>query len=139
MEQNKVVVRYANGAVIKGFIQNFSPKKDWFHLIPADKISGETIEVSVKRLKAIFVVRDFNGNPQYHERKEYMEGENPPGVKLEVTFADGEVMVGSTLLSYDTKRQGNFIIPADPKSNNIRVFAVSSAVKSVRQLFDHPG
>ena len=138
MEQNKVVVRYANGAVIKGFIQNFSPNKDWFHLIPADKTSGETIEVSVKRLKAIFVVRDFYGNPQYHERKEYMEGENPPGVKLEVTFADGEVMVGSTLLSYDTKRQGNFIIPADPKSNNIRVFAVSSAVKSVRQLFENP-
>ena len=136
MEQNKVVVRYANGTVIKGFTQNFSPNRDWFHLTPVDKASNETIEVSVRRLKAIFVVRDFYGNPHYHERKKYIEGENPPGLKLEVTFADGEVMVGSTLLSYDPKRQGNFIIPADPKSNNIRVFAVSSAVKNVRQLFD---
>jgi hypothetical protein len=67
-----------------------------------------------------------------------MEGENPPGLKLEVIFTDGEVMVGSSMLSYDPKRPGNFIIPADPKSNNIRVYAVSSAVKSVRQLFDHP-
>ena len=137
MEPTKVVVKYANGKVIKGFIQNFSPNKDWFHLFPADNPSGGTIEVFVRRLKAFFVVRDFYGNPQYNERKKYIEGESPSGLKLEVTFADGEVMVGSTLLSYDPKRQGNFIIPADPKSNNIRVFVVSSAVKSVRQLFDN--
>ncbi len=92
----------------------------------------------MKRLKAIFIVRDFIGNPKHDERKKYVEGENPPGVKLEVTFADGEVMVGSTLLNYDPKRQGNFMIPADPNSNNIRVFVVSSAVKNVRQLFDNP-
>jgi len=136
MESTKVVVRYANGTLARGFIQNFSPNKDFFYLAPADNSSGAPIYVSLKRLKAVFVVRDFYGNPQYHERKEFIEGEAPRGLKLEVTFADGEVMVGSTLLSYDAKRQGNFITPADPKSNNIRVFAVCSAVKSVRQLFD---
>jgi len=83
------------------------------------------------------VVRDFHGNPQFEERNFYLEGENPSGLKLEVTFADGEVMVGSSVLNYDPKRQGNFIIPADPGGNNIRVYVVSSAVKSVRQLFDH--
>ena len=138
MEPTKVVVKYLNGKVIKGFMQNFSPNKDSFHLIPADKSSGGPIEVLVKHLKAIFVVRDFMGNPQHDERKKYVEGESPSGLKLEVTFADGEVIVGSTLLGYDPKRQGNFIVPADPNSNNIRVFVVSSAVKSVRQLFDNP-
>jgi hypothetical protein len=138
MEPTKVVVRYVNGTVSKGFIQNFSPNKDFFYLTPADNSSGPPIYVSVKRLKAVFVVRDFHGNPQFQERNFYMEGENPPGLKLEVIFTDGEVMVGSSMLSYDPKRPGNFIIPADPKSNNIRVYAVSSAVKSVRQLFDHP-
>jgi hypothetical protein len=138
MEPTKVVVKYLNGKVIKGFMQNFSPNKDRFHLIPADKASGGTIEVMVKHLKAIFVVLDFIGNPQYDERKKYVEGEKPSGLKLEVTFTDGEVIAGSTLLGYDPKRQGNFIFPADPKSNNLRVFVVSSAVKSVRQLFDNP-
>ena len=133
----KVVVKYLNGKVIKGFMQNFSPNKDSFHLIPADKPSAESIEVVVRHLKAIFVVRDFIGNPQYDERKKYVEGEKPSGLKLEVTFTDGEVIVGSTLLGYDPKRKGNFIVPADPNSNNIRIFAVSSAVKSVRQLFDN--
>jgi hypothetical protein len=107
-------------------------------LVNPDKSSGGTIQVIVKRLKAIFIVRDFIGNSKYDERKKYVEGENPPGVKLEVTFTDGEVMVGSASLGYDPKRQGNFITPADPNSNNIRVFVVSSAVKSVRQLFDNP-
>jgi len=134
----KVVIKYLSGKVIKGFMQNFSPNKDSFHLIPADNPSGGSIEVFVKHLKAIFVVRDFVGNPQYDERKKYVEGEKPSGLKLEVTFTDGEVIVGSTLLGYDPKRQGNFIVPADPNSNNIRIFAVSSAVKSVRQLFDNP-
>jgi hypothetical protein len=136
MEPTKMVVRYANGTVARGFIQNFSPNKDFFYLTPADNSSGPPIYVSMKRLKAVFVVRDFQGNPQFKERNFYVEGENPSGLKLEVTFADGEVMVGSTLLSYDPKRQGNFMIPADPNSNNIRVFVVSSAVKTVRQLFD---
>lgn len=133
-----MVVRYTDGKVMKGFTQNFSPSRDRFHLILFDKPSAETIEVLLKRLKAVFVVRDFYGNPDYHERKKYMKGENPSGLKLEVTFADGEVMVGSTALSYDPKRPGNFIIPADPNSNNMRVFVVSSAVRSVRQLFDNP-
>lgn len=137
MEPTKVVVRYANGTVAKGFIQNFFPNKAFFYLTPADHSFDPPIYVSVKRLKAVFVVRDFHGNPQFEERSFYLEGENPPGLKLEVTFADGEVMVGSTVLNYDPNRQGNFIIPADPNSNNLRVFVVSSAVKSVRQLFDH--
>jgi hypothetical protein len=139
MEPTKVVVRYANGTVARGFIQNFSPNKDFFYLTPVGNPSGQPLQVSVKRLKAVFVVRDFHGNPQFEERNFYMDGENPSGLKLEVTFADGEVMVGSTLLNYDPKRQGNFIIPADPNSNNLRVFIVSSAVKTVRQLFDHSG
>ncbi len=138
MEPIKVVARYTNGTVIKGFTQDFFPNKDRFHLIPADKGCGGTIEVFVNRLKAIFMVRDFNGNPQHKERKTFMKGENSSGVRLELTFADGEVMVGSTVLAYDPKRQGNFIVPVDPDSNNIRAFIVSSAVKSVRQLFDNP-
>ena len=137
MEPIKVVARYTNGTVIKGFTQDFSPNKDRFHLLPVDKRSGGTIEVFVSRLKAIFMVRDFSGNTQYKERKTYVKGETSSGLRLEVTFKDGEVIVGSTLLGYDPKRQGFFIFPADPMGNNTRVFVVSSAVKSVRQIFDH--
>lgn len=133
MERAKVVIRYSNGDVVKGSTQNFFPNKDCFHLFPSDRPYGEVIEVVLKELKAVFLVRDFIGNSQYIERKRYIEGEKPTGKKVEVTFGDGEVLVGSTL-GYDLNRKGFFIFPVDPNSNNIRVFVISSAVKKVRQL-----
>ena len=87
----------------------------------------------VKELKALFFVQDFGGNAQYNERKNYEDEEKPQGRKVEVTFTDGEVLVGSTM-GYDPNRPGFFLFPADPKSNNRRIFAVSSAVKAVRYL-----
>jgi hypothetical protein len=133
MERVKVVVRYSDGRLIKGFTHDFFPNKERFHLIPADNPSGGAIEVSTNDLKAIFMVRDFIGDPLFKERRNYIEEEKPSGRKVEVTFTDGEVLVGSTL-GYDPKRQGFFIFPADPKSNNIRVYVVSFAVEKVRYL-----
>jgi hypothetical protein len=133
MEKVKVIVRFSDGKLIKGFTQDFFPNKERFHLIPANHPSGEAIEVSIKDLKAIFLVRDFIGHSLYKERKKYIEGEKPSGKKVEVTFVDGEVLVGSTL-GYDPKRQGFFIFPADPKSNNLRVYVVSSVVEKVCYL-----
>ena len=133
MEPIKVVARYIDGKRVKGFSQDFFPHKDRFHIYPAAKPSGEATEVIVKELKAVFFVKDFAGNPIHEERKEYKEGEKPQGRKVEVTFKDNEVLVGTTL-GYDPSRPGFFIFPADPKSNNVRVFVVSTAVKKVRYL-----
>ncbi len=133
MEPTKVVARYSGGRVVKGFTQDFLPNKDSFHLFQVSKGPGEAIEVFVRELKAIFFVRDFKGNPLHQERKLYIKGEKPSGRKVEVTFVDGEVLVGSTL-GYEPKRQGFFVFPVDPKSNNQRIFAVSSAVNQVRFL-----
>ena len=81
MEPVKVVVRYVNGKVIKGFTQDFFPNKDRFHLHHAAKASGESaIEILVKDLKAIFFVQDFAGNSQYSEKK-ISGGGTSPGAK----------------------------------------------------------
>jgi len=133
MEPVKVVARYVNGKRVKGFSKDFFPNKDRFHVYPAAKPSSEAVEVLLKELKAVFFVQDFVGNYLYNERKKYNQEEKPSGKKVEVTFADGEVLVGSTL-GYDPSRPGFFLFPADPKSNNIRVFAVTTAVKKVRFL-----
>ena len=132
-ERIKVVARYANGRVLKGYTQDFFPNKDRFHLFPAEKPDTLGVDVFLKDLKAIFLVRDFAGDSQYVERKRYLKGEKPSGRKLEVTFLDGELVVGATL-GYDRNRPGFFILPADPKSNNVRIFVVASAVKNVRLL-----
>lgn len=128
----KVVLRYVNGRVIKGFTQDFSPNKDRFHLYFNSQFSGKPMEVVVKELKAVFFVRDFIGNSQYHEQKNIIEREKTPGQELEVMFVDDEVLVGATL-AYDQNRPGFFLIPADPKSNNSRVFVVFSAVRGIHR------
>jgi len=133
MERTQIVARYSNGKIIKGYTLDFFPNKDRFHVTSVDKPSDRPIEVMVNQLKAVFVVRDLKGNPQYVERKSYMEEETPYGTPLEITFEDGEVMVGSSM-GFDLRRQGFFITPADPNCNNLRVFVVCSAVKRIRQL-----
>jgi hypothetical protein len=58
--------------------------------------------------------------------------ETPPhGRKLEVTFLDGEVIVGSTL-NYRPEGLGFFLCPADPRSNNLRIFVVCGSVRRAR-------
>ena len=133
MEPIKVVIHYANGTVMKGFTEDFSPNKDFFHLFPAAGPKGKAIEVLMKDLKAVFFVRDFTGDPQYNERKIFLEEEKGHGRKLEVKCIDDELLVGSTL-GYDPSRKGFSVFPADPNSNNIRVFIVSSSVKEFRYV-----
>jgi hypothetical protein len=126
----KVIVRYTDGRLIKGFTKDFFPDRECFHLYPAESPQGEPVEIHMTSLKAVFFVREFAGDDSYDERKTYMEGENPSGEKVRVTFKDDEVMIGSTL-GYDENRPGFFIFPADPHSNNVRTYIRSSAVKKI--------
>jgi len=137
-EPIKVIARYHNGSMIKGVTYDFFPNKDRFHIVPADKPLDKPIEVILKDLKAVFVVRTFDGDPGYVEQKTYQKEDVPYGAPLEVTFADGEIMVGSSM-GFDPKREGFFLSPVDPRSNNLRVFVITSSLKSIRQLFLRSG
>ena len=131
MELIKIVIRYADYRVVKGYTHDFFPNKSSFHLeLISDYNKGKVIEVQLKDLKSVFFVRDFIGNPSYNERKHFTEGQQLTGRKVKVSFKDGEVLVGS-IVSYDPNRQGFFLFPADSQSNNLKVFVVSSAVSKV--------
>jgi hypothetical protein len=134
LEPSKIVVRYRNGKIVKGFTQNFFPNKPVFHLLPLEGsgLKGP-IEVSMNDLKAVFFVRDFTGNKAYRERKNVPAGEKPQGRQIEVTCEDGEVLVGATT-GYDPKRAGFFLFPADPGGNNVKAYLVASSVRKVRYL-----
>ena len=134
MKSAKVVVRYADGQIIEGYTQDFLPTNPSFHVHPFDRgASRDTVEILVINLKAVFFVRDFLGDLNFQERKEFFEGAKIIGKVLEVTFKDGELIVGSSL-GYDPERPGFFISPADPKGNNLGIFVVSQAVRKVRYL-----
>ncbi len=133
-EPRKVVLRYADGRVVKGFTLDFFPDKPRFHFFPVEtESSGKGVQVTMNELKAVFFVRDFAGRPQYQERKHFAEGQQPPGRQVEVTFVDGEVLVGYTV-SYDPQRPGFIFFPADSESNNLSAFLPFAAVQKVRHL-----
>jgi len=134
MAQLKTIVRYMDGRILKGYTQDFYPDKPIFHLQLVDvNLGGEVVEIDLQELKAVFFVRDFAGKPEYREQKVSVGERRRTGRMVEVTFNDGEVLVGSTL-SYDSKRPGFFLYPADPQSNNLSVFVISKEVRQVRFL-----
>jgi hypothetical protein len=134
MEPSKIVARYRDGRTLKGTTQNFFPNKPVFHVNRQGRTGpGDVIEVKLEELKAIFFVRDFTGNAKHVERKKLAPGERAQGRLMEVTSKDGEVIVGTTT-GYDPKRPGFFLFPIDPAANNVRVFMVTSAVRTARFL-----
>jgi len=134
MDPIKLVVRFADGKMKKGYSQDFFANKPVFHLIKnITGDSGEPEEIRLADLKAVFFVKTFDGNPDYKERKDFTEQESSQGRKVEVRFADGEILQGS-VLGYNPKEIGFFLFPADPNSNNLRAFVVNKAVNKFRYL-----
>jgi hypothetical protein len=125
---NKVVVRRKDGGIEKGSTGDFRPNCEKFHLHRED---GEVSALSIEELKAVFFVKDLAGQPTHEIRYE----DNVPGggKKVQVTFEDGEVIVGFATV-YAADRPGWFLVPADNDCNNLRVFVVNSAVGDVAFL-----
>ena len=135
VEPIKVVLRYTDGRVVKGLSNDFYPDRDRFHLLGGGSPAGRETEIPLTDLKAVFIVRELSGDPSYREQKSFSRETKTRGQKVEVTFMDGEVLVGSTLgPGVGLKRKGFFFFPADPKSNILRAFLFSSAIRRVRPL-----
>jgi hypothetical protein len=126
----RVVARFRNGHIVRGYTNDFHPSKPHLHLTPEDRV-GEPIFVPLVALKAVFFVRDFAGDPSRIDRSDFQEAGH--GRKIEVTFEDGELLLGTTL-AYRGDGTGFFVHPADPKSNNMRVFVAPGSTRHVRFL-----
>jgi hypothetical protein len=126
----KIVVRYVEKQILKGYTQDFNPARAQFSLWPSPNAKPQDrVIVPLARLKGVFFVRDFAGNPGYVARVDTEHVQH--GRRIEVTLLDDEVIDGRTL-NYRADGYGFFVVPADPFANNIRVFIVSSAVRQVR-------
>lgn len=122
----KIVVRYADGRVEKGSTEDFSPNKDFFHM--TEKDTAKVITVSVRDLKAIFFVKTFEGNRDYHENYDVVK--TGLGRRIRVEFRDGEKLVGYTQ-GFSPDRLGFILFTSDTNSNNDRIFVVMSATSKV--------
>ncbi len=131
---NRIVARFQDGRLLKGFTNDFLPAKDRFHLFEGEQTTGvKPVEIRVPDLKALFFVKSFEGDPKHNEAVEPAGGRAGAGRRIRVVFKDGEVMVGTTQ-GYDRSRPGFFLVPLDPASNNERCFVVTAATQEVAFL-----
>src|SRR4030042_4457466 len=111
MIQNKIVVRYMDGQVLKGVTNDFFPNKEVFHVIPVQAPQGSRpLELSNSNLKAIFFVKGYDGNSGYDDKKEFDPDKAAIGRKIKIVFRDGELMIGTTN-GYQPRRPGVFVVP----------------------------
>ena len=127
----KVVARYADGRLVKGYTFDFGTSQPRFHVFEQPTATGSSTQVLVRDLKAVFFVRDLVGNPARQDGHKFPTGD--VGSHVEVRFRDGEVMVG-TADSPATDPMGFFLIPADPESNNLRVSVGAAATRVIYPL-----
>lgn len=131
MKQN-VVIRYRDGRVARGTTSDFKPNAESFSLVTTGPAGiPRNVRVHLERIKAVFFVKSLEGNRDYRERK-LRQPANPMGKKLLVIFHDGESMRGTTL-GVNLSMPGFLLFPADPESNNKRIFVIKSAVKELRE------
>jgi hypothetical protein len=132
MELMKIVVRYKDGRIAKGYADHFDPDRPFLRVY-SDAVGDSPVRMAIDDLKAVFLVKTFEGNPDYNERKRFLKSDEALGRKVQIRFLDGEEMQG-TIIGYDDQRSGFFLIPPDPESNNISLFAVSQAVINLQEL-----
>ena len=133
MISNKLVVKFKDGEIRKGWSTDFKPNADIFHLHSIEGEGNKILEIEISSLKAVFFVKDFIGDKNYKKVRTF-EGQHkgtPSERKIIIIFKDGENFYGTTH-SYNPERKGFFAYPIDPKDNNDRVFVVAPAIESVK-------
>jgi hypothetical protein len=125
MAISKIIVRFKDGKLLKGRSNDFSPGKKVFHM---SLISREEVKINVEELKAIFFIKDFKGNKEH--QISYKDALPWGGNKVKVVFYDDEEIIGYTQ-HYSQEDHGFFVIPADLKCNNERIFVIVSATKKI--------
>ena len=133
-----IVAHYKGGRLLKGYTTDFASGKKTFTLVSDQKRDkGQTYQVRMADLKAVFFVRSLDGNMFYREKKKFREVNmsHLRGISMRLHFKDGEVIRGSSL-DYAVGKDGFFITPVDPDSNNERIYVVADALLDIRVAGD---
>jgi hypothetical protein len=122
----RVVVRYANGRVFKGFVAT-SVRRSAFTLWLSPTASDDERDASGQGPQSRLLRARPGRDPAYVRRRPSSSLARPPG--------RGDVPAtkfSGTTLGYRADAHSFFLSLVDPRSNNLRVFIVMSAVRYVR-------
>ncbi len=127
----KVVVRTRDGEVIPGFANEDRIKKR----LKIINQQGKEEAFSIDKLKAVFFVKDFQGNAEYDEIKFLSKQSVSSMIWVRVKFFDGEVLERKNLNTMELlSSPGFYLSPSDQDTNNKRVYVVKSSLKNFTVL-----
>jgi hypothetical protein len=138
-EGEKIVARFKDGRLVKGYVNDFSIESDT--LVLNDEKTHQEICVQVDGLKAVYFVKTFHGASTYVEKKAFGIRKKP-GRKVFIKFSDKETLVGFidgeipwdkgfSLSKLGKNVKGFFLTPVDGESNNDKVFVVGTAIQDI--------
>lgn len=131
---HKVVLRKKSGDILKGRIDFFNATNP---LVSVNDAGGQLHSVPVSDLKAIFFVKDLEVGSRFHgDYRTFENCKERHGRRVIVHFFDGEEIWG-TILGINKNNQGFFVSPADPRSNNVSVFAPFASVEKIDFIDAH--
>lgn len=134
----KAVIRYADGRVAKAFLP---PAAESTFLSPnpgvltLHDVDGMELEVEAKEIKAVFLVKSFEGDPNYVEFKNFPERPGDAGLWVRVDFTDHESLEGvapNVLATFSDPIF--FMTPPDPQSNNHAVMVSKVSLTNMKVL-----
>ena len=129
---HKVVIRTRDGKVIPGFA-----KRELSDPVKIITEQGKEQTFDPEKLKAVFFVKDFKGDPEYDEVKFLDRQKASPMIWVQMEFFDSEVLEGKIennnveLLS----SPGFYLWSSDPDSNNKCVYVIKSSLTNFTILY----
>jgi hypothetical protein len=132
----KVVAHFIDHSIVKGTSADVDPKRPLCHVQTA---ASGVVEIDLRQVKALFFVKDLNGQPTYDEVYQASPGDQRlRGTRqVEIVFSDGE-QLGGLMNRYPPVGPFFFILPLDQRSNNLRILVNREAVATMRALDDRP-
>ena len=143
--EEKVVIRFGSGT-IKGYVESpeWRSLEDLFIAAtegPPKSLrirkmgQTESEEVSIEDAKAIFYVKEFDGDSRHKDLQFYKRAPIVHGIWVRVEFLDGEITEG---IVNNTSRYlidpGFFLRPTDSNGNNKLVYVIKSSLRDFRVL-----
>lgn len=129
----KIVVRTKQGEAFRGYVKSAR----WISRSSLRMTTPEDRELTLdfEQLKAIFFVREFEGDKSYFETKLLESDPEQKGLRVRLRFDDNETMEGVAENSLELlQAPGFFFWPADAGANNQLIYVIKSALLGFRVI-----
>ena len=141
----KVIVRRFTGDTIPGYLplSGFVRGQHPGNTVSLLDLSGRVVDISLKEIKTICFVRDFNLadsiNPERLTRRAFLARPRNEGLWLRLTFRSSDQLEGLaamdlSLMDSLLEDAGVAISPPDIRSNTQRIFVPRAAISELQLL-----